>query len=595
MHPYRTHHCGQLRREHAGAVVRLSGFVHRTRNHGNVLFVDLRDHHGRAQLVVSPEASCHARAAALSRESVVTATGCVVERAREQINTSLPTGEVEVRIESLEVLSDASALPFPVDDEHPAGESERLTWRFLDLRRAALHERVQLRSEMVASIRRRLEASGFSEYTTPLLTSSSPEGARDFLVPSRLHPGHFFALPQAPQQFKQLLMAAGFDRYYQIAPCFRDEDARADRFPGEFHQLDLEMAYATQEDVFEVVEELLAGLSREFAPWRAVPTPFPSISHAEALQTYGSDKPDLRVPLRLVDLTDLFGAAGFRLLGSIVDSGGVVRGLPVPDVGDAPRSLFTQLEGFARERGADGLAWVLRDAHGFRGPVAEALGDSLLAELSQRAAAGLPGAAGELPVGAALLFVAGEAAPSVALAGALRLEVARRLGLFEEDVFRFCWVTDFPFYEADPETGAVGFSHNPFSMPHGGLEALRDEPPLAVRAQQYDIVCNGLELSSGAVRNHRADIMLAAFAIAGYPSAQVEERFGALLHAFRCGCPPHAGIAPGIDRLAMLLAGAANLREVTAFPKDAQGRDLLMNAPAPVSEGQLGDLGIRLR
>ena len=507
----------------------------------------------------------------------------------------MATGEIEIPVQHLSVLSEAQAWPFPVDDEHPVGEATRLAWRFLDLRRSALHQRIEARATIITAIRQRLEAQGFVEISTPILTSSSPEGARDFLVPSRLHPGSFFALPQAPQQYKQLLMASGFERYYQIAPCFRDEDARADRAPGEFYQLDLEVAYATQEEVFGVVEELLTGLFRDFGRGWQVSSPFLRVPYAEALRLYGSDKPDLRNPLTIVDVSELFARSEFQMFKSIVMKGGLVRGLAVPDVSTQPRSFFDDMQKFVGNLGAPGLAWIVRNAEGFRGPVANAIGPSLAQELTSNLAAALPGSPEEFPQGAALFLLASDEAQAVRWAGALRLELGHRLQLSETDVYRFAWITDFPLYEMEEESGEIVFSHNPFSMPQGGLEALQDLPPLEVLAWQYDIFCNGIELSSGAVRNHRPDIMGRAFEIAGYPVARMEREFGAMLRAFRSGCPPHAGIAPGIERILMLLADAPNLREVTAFPKDARGRDLLMEAPAAVDESQLQALGLRMR
>ena len=587
MHPYRTHTCGELRERHAGQTIRLSGWIHRKRDHGGVLFLDLRDHYGITQLVVAPDNDSATAAAKVTRESVVRVDGEVRQRPTETINRAMKTGEIEIAVRGLELLSAADPLPFPVADESEVGESTRLSYRFLDLRRAGLHRRIQLRSEVIASIRRGLTGMGFAEFQTPILTSSSPEGARDYLVPSRIYPGRFYALPQAPQQFKQMLMVSGFDRYFQIAPCFRDEDARADRSPGEFYQLDLEMAFVEQEDVFAVVEELFSSLFREFSGWEVTTPPFPRISHAEAMLRFGTDKPDLRFGLEIQDLSGIFAESSFRLFEEVVATGGVVRALCVPEMEERPRSFFDSLEAFVKEAGGQGLAYLVNGAQAASGPIAAALERSTRERIIDKWAAA---------PGSAILFIAGRLDEAALLAGRLRLHLADRLGLRREGRYEFCWVVDFPMYEWDEERARVSFSHNPFSMPRGGMAALETRPPLEIKACQYDIVCNGLELSSGAIRNHRPDIMYRAFEIAGYSRKEVDRRFGGMIRALRYGAPPHGGIAPGIDRILMLLADEPNIREVIAFPMNQNGQDMLMGAPGEVSPEQLRELhlGIRL-
>ena len=585
MHAYRTHSCGALRAADAGATARLSGWVHARRDHGGLLFLDVRDHYGITQCVFAAGSPAFAAAEAVRVESVITVTGQVVPRADGTVNPKLPTGAVELRADALVVQSAAEALPFQVAGEEKYPEELRLTYRFVDLRREKLHRNIVLRAGVIASIRRRMIEAGFTEFTTPILTASSPEGARDFLVPARLHPGKFYALPQAPQQFKQLLMVAGFDRYFQIAPCFRDEASRADRSPGEFYQLDFEMSFVTQEDVFATIEPVIGGVFAEFAAGRAVDAaPFRRIPYAEALASYGTDKPDLRNPLRIHDVTAAFADSGFGLFARIAAAGGVVRAIPAPGAGGHPRSFFDKLNAWAREEGAGGLGYITYDSEGAKGPIARNLEPARAAAI--RATCGLG-------PGDAVFFVAGKPDEIWKFSGLVRSRLGAELGLAEQGAFRFCWITDFPMYERNEETGQIDFSHNPFSMPQGGLEALETQDPLAIKAFQYDIVCNGVELSSGAIRNHRPDIMLKAFAIAGYPEAEVEARFGGMLNAFRYGAPPHGGSAPGIDRIVMLLAEEPNIREVIAFPLDQQGRDLMMGAPAPVSEARMKELSLR--
>jgi aspartyl-tRNA synthetase len=584
VHRYRTHTCGALRPDHVGATVRLAGWAHRKRDHGNLLFVDLRDHYGITQCVLTPESAAFADAERVRPESVISITGRVRARSDDTVNPTLATGQVEVAVDRLEVLSSADVLPIQVSGGQDYPEELRLRYRFLDLRREAPHRNIVLRSQVVASLRRRMTERGFLEVHTPILTSSSPEGARDYLVPSRVHPGKFYALPQAPQQFKQLLMVAGFDRYFQIAPCFRDEDARADRSPGEFYQLDVEMSFVEQDDVFAEIEPVLHDVFTEFSSRAVTAPPFPRIPYREALLHYGSDKPDLRNPIRIADVTPAFAGSGFAVFANAVAEGAVVRAVPAPGAGTRSRSFFDKLVDFGKTLGLPGLAYVvLGDTP--KGPIAKFLDAERVAAIGR-----VTGAA----AGDAVFFVCDAAAKTPPICHALRSRLGEELGLVEAGAYRFCWVTDYPFYERDPDTGKIEFSHNPFSMPQGGLEALNGKDPLDVLAHQYDIVCNGVELSSGAIRNHRPDVMLRAFEIAGYPPAEVEARFGGMLAAFRYGAPPHGGLAPGVDRIVMLLADEPNIREVLAFPLTQNAQDLLMAAPAPVTERQLRELHIRL-
>jgi aspartyl-tRNA synthetase len=586
MHTYRTHTCGELRAADVGRPARLSGWVHRKRDHGQLLFIDLRDNFGLTQCVVNASSPSFEAASGLRLESVVTLTGTVVARGGEAVNPRLPTGEIELAVDDLAVQSTADTLPLQVNSDTDFPEETRLRYRFLDLRREALHRNILLRSQVIASIRRRMIASGFTEFQTPMLTSSSPEGARDYLVPSRVHPGKFYALPQAPQQFKQLLMVAGFDRYFQIAPCFRDEDGRADRSPGEFYQLDFEMSFVTQEDVWAAIEPLIHGVFTEFRPEAVVtPPPFPRIAFDDAMATYGTDKPDLRNPLVIADVTDVFRGSGFAVFAGAIEQGAIVRGLRAPRAAAQPRSFFDKLNQWAREQGAPGLGYVLLGEGAARGPIAKFLDEARLARLREATGAA---------EGDAVFFVGDTRAAADAFAGKVRVKLGEALDLVEKDAFRFCWIVDFPMYERDDETGKIDFSHNPFSMPQGGLDALQTQDPLTIKAYQYDIVCNGLELSSGAIRNHRPDIMYRAFAIAGYTREHVEAHFGGMLNAFKYGAPPHGGSAPGVDRIVMLLAGERSLREVIAFPMNQQAQDLMMQAPAPVPPERLRELHIRV-
>ena len=585
MHPYRTHNCGQLRAADVGQQVRLSGWVHRKRDHGQLLFIDLRDHYGITQIVFQPEDAFFAEAEAARLESVLTVTGRVVARSEETVNPRLATGEVELVAEALVVESPAETLPLQVNAERDFPEETRLRYRFLDLRREAMHEAILLRSRIISSIRRRMEQQGFVEFQTPILTASSPEGARDFLVPSRLHPGKFYALPQAPQQYKQLFMMSGFDRYFQIAPCFRDEDARADRSPGEFYQLDLEMAFVEQEDVFAAVEPVMHGLFTEFSDWDVTSLPFPRIPYRDAVVKYGTDKPDLRNPIEIAEVSEIFAGGGFAVFAKAVASGAVVRAVPAPRAVGRPRSFFDQMVAYAQSLGAPGLGYVQYGDGEPKGPVAKFLDAERLARL--KAAAGLA-------EGDAVFFVCARPREAERLSGLIRTRLGEELGLIAQDCYRFAWVVDFPMFEWDEEAKSIGFSHNPFSMPQGGLEALETQDPLEIAAYQYDIVCNGIELSSGAIRNHRPDIMVKAFAIAGYPEDVLEARFGGMLRAFRYGAPPHGGLAPGIDRIVMLLARTPNLREVTAFPLNQQAQELMLGAPSVVDDKQLRELNIQL-
>ncbi|MGY1499384.1 aspartate--tRNA ligase [Streptomyces sp. QTS52] len=582
MHRYRSHTCGELRASDVGSDVRLSGWLHNRRDLGGILFIDLRDHHGITQLVARPGTPAYEALDKVTKESTVRVDGKVVSRGAENINPELPTGEVEVEVGEVELLGAAQPLPFTINTEDGVNEERRLEYRFLDLRRERMHRNIMLRTAVISAIRHKMTALGFNEMATPILTATSPEGARDFVVPSRLNPGRFYALPQAPQQFKQLLMISGFDRYFQIAPCFRDEDARADRSPGEFYQLDVEMSFVEQEDVFQPIERLMTELFTEFGKGREVTSPFPRIPFREAMLKYGSDKPDLRAQLELVDITDVFAGSEFKAF-----AGRHVRALPVPDVAGQSRKFFDQLGDFAVTLGAKGLAWVRVTEDGsLSGPIAKFLTEENVAELTKRLS---------LAPGHAVFFGAGEFDEVSKIMGAVRVEAAKRAGHFEENVFRFCWIVDFPMFEKDEETGKIDFSHNPFSMPQGGMEALETQDPLDILAWQYDIVCNGTELSSGAIRNHEPDIMLKAFGIAGYDEETVEREFAGMLRAFRFGAPPHGGIAPGVDRIVMLLADEPNIRETIAFPLNGNAQDLMMGAPTELEEARLRELHISVR
>ena len=586
MHQYRTHRCGELRPANVGQTVRLSGWVQRKRDHGGLLFIDLRDHYGVTQCVIDSSSPIFAAAESARPESVITVTGQVVKRTAETINPKLPTGEIELQVKEVAIQSMADILPIQVYGDAEMPEDLRLRYRFLDLRRDKLHSNIVLRAKVIDYLRRAMTAQGFTEFQTPILTASSPEGARDFLVPSRLHPGKFYALPQAPQQFKQLLMVSGFDRYFQIAPCFRDEDGRADRAPGEFYQLDFEMSFVTQEDVFAAIEPVLHGVFEEFADGRAVtPAPFPRIAYRDAMLRYGSDKPDLRNPVEITDVTDHFVGSGFGLFSRIVEGGGVVRAIPAPGAGARSRKFFDDMNDWARSQGHAGLGYINIKGGEAGGPIAKNHGEEATARLIT--ALGLGPDDG-------VFFAAGKELATAKLAGAARTRVGEELGLIEQGVFKFCWVVDFPMYEYDEDAKKIDFSHNPFSMPQGEMEALETMDPLDILAYQYDIVCNGVELSSGAIRNHRPEIMYKAFEIAGYTNEQVEENFSGMLNAFKFGAPPHGGSAPGIDRIVMLLADEPNIREVVLFPMNQKAEDLMMGAPSQVSLKQLRELNIRI-
>src|SRR5690242_16623405 len=587
MHAYRTHTCGQLRAEHTGETVRVSGWVHRKRDHGDLVFIDLRDHYGMVQIVTEVDGPVFSVIEKLRPESVVTITGKVTKRASEAVNPNLPTGEIEIRAEDASVLSAAAELPLPVAGEQDYPEDVRLRYRFLDLRRETLHANIVKRTKVISDMRRRMEDAGFTEYSTPILTASSPEGARDFLVPSRIHAGKFYALPQAPQQYKQLLMVAGFDRYFQIAPCFRDEDPRADRLPGEFYQLDLEMSFVTQQDVWNTMEPVIAGVFEAFADGKHV-TPagrFPRIPYSEAMLKYGSDKPDLRNPIVITDVTDHFQGSGFGIFASIVESGGVIRAIPAPGAGAGSRKFFDDMNNWARSEGYSGLGYInIKDGEP-GGPIAKNHGPEATAKLI--ATLGLGPNDG-------VFFAAGKEAQAAKLAGLARVRTGEQLDLIDKDRFELCWIVDFPFYEYDEDEKKIDFAHNPFSMPQGGLEALNGEDPLALKAFQYDMVCNGFEIASGSIRNESPETMVKAFELVGLSKADAEGRFGGLYRAFQCGAPRQAGMAAGGDRIVMIACGAVNLREITLFPMNQRAEDLLMGAPSTASLKQLRELSIRV-
>ena len=592
MHRYRTHKCGDLRESDIGKVVRLSGWCHRIRDHGGVLFIDLRDHYGLAQVVADPDSKAFKLAETLRAEWVVRVDGKVRKRPAGTENPELPTGQVEVYIDEIEVLGPAAELPMPVFGEQDYPEEIRLKYRFLDLRREHLHNNIMLRGKVIDSIRRRMKEAGFFEFQTPILTASSPEGARDYLVPSRLHPGKFYALPQAPQQFKQLIMVAGFDRYFQIAPCFRDEDARADRSPGEFYQLDLEMSFVTQQDVFDSVEPVIRGVFEEFANGKPVTPKFPLIPYADALRKYGSDKPDLRNPIEMQDVSEVFRGSGFKIFAKILEtSGNAVWALPAPKGGS--RAFCDRMNSWAQGEGQPGLGYIFwrEGEEGGAGPLAKNIGPERTKQIADQM---------KLGIGDACFFVAGKPKDFVKFAGPARAKIGEELGLIDKGRFEFCWIVDFPMYEWNEEEKKIDFSHNPFSMPNLtveeflALDAKDNDKLLSIKAIQYDIVCNGVELSSGAIRNHRPEVMKKAFAIAGYSEDVLENKFGGMLHALSLGAPPHGGIAPGIDRIVMLLAGEENLREVVLFPMNQRAEDLMMGAPSEATPKQLKELHIRL-
>ncbi len=591
MNKYRTHLCNQLRESDAGTTASISGWIHRKRDHGNLLFVDLRDHYGVTQCVVDKTNNKLLTIIdSLRSESVIKISGIVVERDKETINTSLETGKIEISIEHLEVLSKADELPMPVFGDHDYPEEIRLKYRFLDIRREELHKNLVLRSSVISYIRQEMTDSGFLEMQTPILTASSPEGARDYLVPSRLHPGKFYALPQAPQQFKQLIMVGGFDKYFQIAPCFRDEDARADRSPGEFYQLDMEMSFVEQEDVFNAIEPILYNIFKKFSKYTISEPPFQRLTFKESMQKYGTDKPDLRNPIELCDLTDEFNLdeVKFDAFKKVISNGGKVIGIPAPESANRPRSFFDSLNDWARkEMNAPGLGYIVLEGEGDKikgkGPIAKFIPDNVIESICKK---------GNVKQGDSIFFSCADEKSAFELASFARNKIADELDISEKEVFRFCWILDFPMYEINQESGKIDFSHNPFSMPQGGIESLKNSDPLEILGYQYDIVCNGIELSSGAIRNHLPDVMFKAFEIAGYSKDHVMEKFGGIVNAFKYGVPPHGGIAPGIDRIVMLLAEEKNIREVILFPMNQQAQDLMMNAPADVTDSNLKDLNI---
>ncbi len=581
MHAYRSHTCVELSEVNVGEKVRLSGWINRKRDHGQLVFVDLRDHYGLTQCVIDSSDACFEVVEATRLESVVTVTGEVLRRSDETVNIGLPTGYIEVRIEDFSVQSGADTLPLQVHSDEDSGEETRLRYRYLDLRRARPHRNIMLRSQIVQSIRARMMALGFTEFQTPILTASSPEGARDFLVPARLHPGKFYALPQAPQQFKQLIMVSGFDRYFQIAPCFRDEDSRADRSPGEFYQLDLEMSFVEQQDIFDAVEPVIRGVFEEFSE-KTVESEFAQIPYAESMLKYGNDKPDLRVPFEIADVTEIFRDSGFSIFAKNVEKGAVVRAVPGPKCGS--RAIADKMNSWAQSEGAPGMGYIIYGDGEARGPVAKALGADKAEEI--RLAAGV----GD---GDAVFFACAPAHEAASLAGRARVKIGEDQELIDPSSFKFAWIVDFPMFELNEATGTIDFSHNPFSMPQGGLDALENMDPLEIKAWQYDLVCNGVELSSGAIRNHLPEVMYKAFEIAGYDNSVVDDRFPAMINAFRFGAPPHGGIAPGIDRIVMLIANEPNIREVILFPMNGKAEDLMMAAPSDVNDSALAELHIR--
>ena len=585
MHQYRTHNCNDLRAKDINQEVRLSGWVHRKRDHGGLLFIDLRDHFGLTQLVFDPDSSAFQEAEKVRNESVITINGKVVQRSDDTINKVLPTGKIEVYVETLEVIGSSDDIPLPVFGEPDYPEEIRLKYRFLDLRRETLHKNIILRSEIINFIRSKMIENDFLEIQTPIMTASSPEGARDYLVPSRVHQGKFYALPQAPQQFKQLLMTSGFDKYFQIAPCFRDEDARADRSPGEFYQLDIEMSFVNQDDVFESVEPLLRDVFEKFSGNMAVNKKFPRISYAESIQKYGTDKPDLRVEIELDDITEVFVDSGFKIFADQISKNEKIKVWAIPSKTGGSRAFCDKMNKWAIEEGQPGLGYIFfKDGKG-SGPIAKNIGDEKTELIKNKFS---------LDDGDSIFFVCGIPNNFLDFISRARVKIGNELELIKKDSFEFCWIVDFPMFDYNEELKKIDFSHNPFSMPQGGLESLENMDPLEIKAFQYDIVCNGVELSSGAIRNHRQDILLKAFEIAGYDINEIKKRFGAMYDAFGYGAPPHGGIAPGIDRIVMLIAGVENIREVIAFPMNQQAQDLMMNAPSEISSDQLKEIGIKI-
>ena len=585
MNEYRSHKCNELTIKDVDSEVYLSGWVNRKRDHGGLLFIDLRDHYGLTQLVFDPDSNAFGEAEKISAESVIKVSGRVVKRTDETINANLPTGEIEIYVEEIDILSKSEELPLPVFGEPDYPEDIRLKYRFLDLRRETLHKNIVMRSKIIQSIRKRMIEKDFLEFQTPIMTASSPEGARDFLIPSRVHPGNFYALPQAPQQFKQILMASGFDNYFQIAPCFRDEDARADRSPGEFYQLDIEMSFVNQEDVFEVVEPILRDLFKEFSSNKTVTESFPKIPYLESMSKYGTDKPDLRNPIEMSDVTEIFIDSGFKIFAESIKKDNDVRVWAIPAKSGGTRAFCDKMNSWAIKEGQPGLGYIFyKDGTG-SGPIAKNIGEGKAQQIKNNF---------NLNDNDSVFFICGVPKNFMQFASSARDKIGEDLNLIKKDSFEFCWIVDFPMYEWDDTNKKIDFSHNPFSMPQGGLESLENNDPLDIKAFQYDIVCNGVELSSGAIRNHRPDILVKAFEIAGYDKDEVEKRFGAMSNAFKFGAPPHGGIAPGIDRIVMLLTGVDNIREVIAFPMNQQAQDILMGAPSAIPDDQLDDLSIKI-
>ena len=585
MNKYRSHKCNELTIENVDSEVYLSGWVNRKRDHGGLLFIDLRDHYGLTQLVFDPDSSAFSEAEKVSAESVIKVSGKVVKRAGDTINSNLPTGDIEVYVEGIEILSKSDELPLPVFGEPDYPEDIRLKYRFLDLRRETLHNNIVMRSKIIQSIRKRMIEKDFLEFQTPIMTASSPEGARDFLIPSRVHPGTFYALPQAPQQFKQILMASGFDNYFQIAPCFRDEDARADRSPGEFYQLDIEMSFVDQDDVFNVVEPILRDLFMEFAPKKNITQNFPRIPYLEAISKYGTDKPDLRNPTEMSDVTEIFTNSGFKIFSDFIKKDSNVKVWAIPSKGGGSRAFCDKMNAWAIKEGQPGLGYIFYKEGMGSGPIAKNIGEDKTKIIREKF---------NLSDSDSIFFICGVPKNFIQFASSARDKIGQDLNLIKDDSFEFCWIVDFPMYEWDESNKKIDFSHNPFSMPQGGLESLENMDPLDIKAFQYDIVCNGIELSSGAIRNHRPDILIKAFQIAGYDKGEVEKRFGAMSSAFKYGAPPHGGIAPGIDRIVMLLTGVNNIREIIAFPMNQQAQDVLMGAPSMITDDQLNDLSIKI-